>query len=133
MDKKYKSFMRSRHLGQRNAIPVWNPSPIRGVNVRKRIRLDVGDVGTFTMRGGFRVAFNILMNEESNKLCDYDIPKNFSSFDPPLTSEQRESCCIRDDGIVVNLDDCGAIVSEQLNCPGALKYGFTKRLCKSSE
>jgi hypothetical protein len=130
--RKYKNYMRSRHLGQTNAIPVWNPSPIRGVNVRRRIRIDVGDVGTFTRRGGFRVAFNILLNEETNKSCGYDVPKNFSHFVPPLTLNKQQSCSIKDDGIVIDLDDCGAIDSEEINCEGALSYGFKQRPCKSS-
>jgi hypothetical protein len=132
MDRKYKNYMRSPHLSQKNAIPVWNPSPIRGVNVRRRVRIDVGDVGTFTRRGGFQVAFNILLDERTNRSCGYKVPKNFSRLRPSLSLEQERCCSVKDDGIVVDLDQCGAIVSEGMNCQDTLFHGFTKSPCKSS-
>ena len=134
MDKKLENYMRSHHIGPKHAIPLWNPSRVLGANVRRRVRLDVGDVGTFTRQGGFQVAFNILMNEKLNILCDYDVPENFSPFNPPLTPEQRKRCSIKDDRITIDLDDCGAIVCEKYGCTvGALSDGFVKERCESSE
>jgi len=131
---KYRNYMRSLHLPQENAIPLWNPSPIQEVNVPRRKRIDVGDVGTFTRRGGFRVAFNILLSEKTNKLCGYDVPKNFFQFRPSLTPSQEKTCSIKDDGPVIDLDGCGAIIPERVgDIPDVLSHGFQQRLCKSKE
>lgn len=134
MDKKLKNYMHSRHLGPKNAIPIWNPCQIQGVNIRRCVKLDVGDVGTFTKRGGFQVVFNVLMSKELNRLCDYDVPKNFSPFKFPLSPEQAKCCSVEDDGTTIKLNGCGAIIWEKMNCSGgALTFGFNKSRCKSSE
>lgn len=116
----YKDYMRSPHLDQGTAIPIWNPSLIQPQhhNVKRRIRLDVGDVGTFTMRGGFQVAFNILLDKDTNASCDYAVPENFT----PFTYEEANNG-LRDNGKVIDVDHCRAIHSEVIPCRN-LAYGF---------
>ena len=133
IDKKYKNYICSPHLDQVNAIPVFDPSRPQGIGVRRRVRFDVGDVGTFTMRGGFRVAFNILLDKKTNDLCGYGVPKDFSPFEPPLTSEQTRNCEIKDDGDVIDLEKCGAIFSEAIDCRDPLLYGIKKTTFKPSQ
>ncbi len=125
--------MQSQHLPMKTIIPLWNPSPIRGANERRRSRIDVGDVGTFTTLGGFRVAFNILMDEGTNRLCGYRPPPNFSHFVPP-PEESNLNWTIQDDGQVINLDTCGAIGWETPYPTGlssGLSRGFRQNFYKS--
>jgi len=135
IDEKYKNYICSPHLDQVNAIPVWDPSTPRGEGIRGRIRIDVGDVGTFTMRGGFRVEFNILLDAKTNDLCGYNVPENFSPFMPPLNSEQAQSCRIKYDPLknMIDLDKCGAIYADAIDFPDPLSYGMKQGPCKPSQ
>lgn len=119
------SYFCSNHLVQYNVIPIWDPTPTRG-NELERVRIDVGDVGTITELGGFRVAYNILMDEETNRSCGYNVPPNFSQFIPPVSG--RKSIEITN---VVNLDNCGAFETKKIETSRPFFNGFKHYYLKS--
>ncbi|CAA7271120.1 unnamed protein product [Cyclocybe aegerita] len=76
---KIRAYMRSDFFGSSRSIALWTPSP--GLNHDPKITLKniaVGDVGVFTVQGGFEVFFNIFMTEEVNKEYGYHPPPNFT-------------------------------------------------------
>jgi len=129
-------FMRSGHLPTTDIIPIWNPISARGAEMRGRVRIDVGDVGTFTQLGGFQVAFNILLDEKTNDLCGYATPPDFTPFRvvPRFDCERAQTRMIKDDGKVINLDACGAINTRRTFSSGSppLCNGFDISFDKSS-
>jgi hypothetical protein len=127
------SYFCSKHLGLKSVIPIWDPSPIQDTHQLERVRIDVGDVGTITGFGGFRVAYNILMDEETNILCGYSVPPEFSQFVPPKVPGRKRSITI--DANVVDLDNCGAFATKKIWSQGnsrPLFSGFTHNYFKSS-
>ncbi|KAJ3510783.1 hypothetical protein NLJ89_g4482 [Agrocybe chaxingu] len=75
---KVRTYMRSDFFVNNWSIALYMPSP--GVNHnprRTRKNIAVGDVGVFTLEGGFEVFFNIFMTEEINKQYGYHPPPNF--------------------------------------------------------
>jgi len=134
-NKKYKSeestitgYFCSNHLAgvQKSVIPIWDPTPIQGATL-ERVRIDVGDVGTITELGGFRVAYNILMDESTNILCGYTVPPNFSPFIPP---GRRYSIDVNAN-VPVDLDNCGAFMMKKLSLQRPFFKGFKHDYRKS--
>ncbi|CAA7271135.1 unnamed protein product [Cyclocybe aegerita] len=76
---KIRAYRRSDFFDSRRSIALWTPSP--GLNHDPKItqkNVAVGDVGVFTVRGGFEVFFNVFMTEEVNRAYGYHPPPNFT-------------------------------------------------------
>ena len=126
-----KRYFCSNHLVQNHAIPIWDPTPIKNAHLLERVRIDVGDVGTITELGGFRVAYNILMDETTNVLCGYSVPPNFSQFIPPIIPGREYS--IEINANVVDLDNCGAFAMKPMETSRPFFTGFKHDYQKSAQ
>ncbi|KAJ3510781.1 hypothetical protein NLJ89_g4479 [Agrocybe chaxingu] len=76
---KIRTYMRSDFFDSKRSIALWTPSP--GVNHDPRItkkNIAIGDVGIFTVQGGFEVFFNIFMTKEDNQEYGYHPPPDFT-------------------------------------------------------
>ncbi len=119
-------FMCTGHLKNANVIPLWNPSSNLRTGRRRRLRrIDVGDVGVINTHGGFDVAFNILLDGNTNISCGYELlPPNFSK----LATSKEPKNDTWDDNESINVEACGDIAHGNILPVGGQPYlsGFTQ-------